>query len=90
MIEQFNGIQYTGHNGKEIEKWSDGIAVESPVIEPSDNNPTGAYMQIKDDIGTYNPYSFAIANVDDWIIKSGNTYIVLSPEEFDFYLSERQ
>lgn len=40
-------IQYTGNNGMELKKWSDGAVYESPVAEPSEGNPTGEYVQIK-------------------------------------------
>jgi hypothetical protein len=62
--------QYTGGNGWAINKWSNGVAVESPVCEPTENNPTGSYLQIKTLEGTM------IGIVGDWIIKgvSGEFY----------------
>ena len=56
-------IQFTGKNGWQINKWSNGLAYSSPVLEPNKNNPTGEYMQINTLEGTM------IANVGDYIIK---------------------
>jgi hypothetical protein len=39
-------IQYNGHNGPEIELWSDRQVLESPILEPTKDNPSGAYLQI--------------------------------------------
>ena len=73
MIQKFKrkpaiieAIQYTGNNGRELSEWSDERVIESPVVEPSDDNPTGAYVQIKT-IDTDN--SWATAGVGDWICK---------------------
>lgn len=55
-------IQYTG-NGFEINQWSKGVVVESPVLEPSKENPTGEYLQIHTLEGTM------IGIVGDYIIK---------------------
>lgn len=70
MIKKFRkkpvvieSIQYTGHNGNYIEQWTNKKAIQSPVLEPTDNNPTGAYLQI------YTLEGIHIANVGDWIIK---------------------
>ena len=59
-------IQYTGSNGLELHKWSNGAVIESPVVQPNEYSPTGAYVQIKT-IDT--SYSWATAVVGDWIIK---------------------
>lgn len=59
-------IQYTGKNGWQITHWSKDEVIESPVLEPNANNPTGEYLQIKTLEGTM------IANVGDWIIKGVN------------------
>lgn len=56
-------VQFTGHNGTEIEQWSGGKAVASPVLEPTQANPTGAYLQIATLEGPM------IAIVSDWIIR---------------------
>lgn len=59
-------IQYTGHNGHAILQWISAMAIESPVLEPSENNMTGEYLQIKTLEGTM------AAIVGDWIIKGVN------------------
>lgn len=59
-------IQYNGNNGHEIKIFSDGVSIQSPVLEPSEDNPTGSYLQIKTLEGTM------IGNVNDWIIKGVN------------------
>ena len=56
-------MQYTTSNGPDIRKWSDGKCVESPVLEPSEDNPTGEYMQIRTLEGTM------IASLGDYIIR---------------------
>lgn len=56
-------VQYTGKNGNEIRKWSGNKVIESPVLEPSDDNLSGKYVQIETLEGTM------IGNVGDWIIK---------------------
>jgi len=70
MIQRFKkkpveieAIQYTGKNDFEIGKWSNDLVYPSPVLEPSENNPSGSYLQIKtlEDVMT--------AIVGDWIIK---------------------
>lgn len=59
-------MQYTGNNGATLNKWSGGKVIESPVLEPTDDNPTGEYVQIKT-IDT--DKSFATAVVGDWVCK---------------------
>jgi len=63
-------ILYTGKNGFEISKWSNNLAYQSPVLEPSENNPGGSYLQIKTLEG------IMTASPGDWIIKgiSGEFY----------------
>lgn len=61
-------VQYTVSNGHDIERWArseDGIRniVVSPVLEPSEDNPTGKYLQIHTLEGTMT----AIPGM--WIIK---------------------
>jgi len=56
-------IQYTGNNGWQIQNWSNRKVIESPVLEPTKDNPTGAYLQI----ATLEGCMTAI--VGDWIIK---------------------
>jgi hypothetical protein len=59
-------MQYTGHNGAEIERWSGGKVVESPVLEPTEVNPTGNYLQIGD------PEEMLTAIVGDWVMRGTN------------------
>ena len=40
-------IQFTGTNGWVLKQWSDGAVYASPVLEPTEDNPTGEYVQIK-------------------------------------------
>lgn len=56
-------IQYTGHNGLTLLSWSNREVVESPVLEQSESNPTGAYVQVKTLEGTMTGI------VGDYIIK---------------------
>lgn len=58
-------IQYTGNNGLEINMFAP-VAIQSPVLEPTDDNPTGAYIQIQTLEGCM------IGRVDDWVIKGVN------------------
>jgi len=57
-------IQYTGSNGWELRRWSGGKIIESPVLEPTPNNPTGEYVQVQTKDGTV-----VCANKGTWIIK---------------------
>jgi len=70
MIQKFKSrsveieaIQYTGHNDSEIRVWAKGLIYPSPVLEPTEHNPSGSYLQIE----TWEGYKVAI--VSDWIIK---------------------
>lgn len=69
MIQKFKkkleieAIQYTGKNYFEIGKWSNDLVYPSPVLEPTENNPSGSYLQIKTLEG------IMTAIVGDWIIK---------------------
>lgn len=70
MIQKFKkkpveieAIQYTGKNDFKISKWSNDLVYPSPVLEPSTDNPTGSYLQIKTLEGVMT------AIVGDWIIK---------------------
>jgi hypothetical protein len=56
-------VQFNGNNGSSIKDWASGTVVPSPVLEPTDDNPTGAYLQIKTLEGVMT------ARVGDWIIK---------------------
>ena len=59
-------IQYNGNNGYQLGEWSHGIIIQSPICEPSEDNPSGEYVQIKTLEGVM------IGNVNDWIIKGVN------------------
>lgn len=61
-----DAIQYTGNNDYEISKWSNNLVYSSPVLEPTENNPSGSYLQIKTLEGVMT------AIVGDWIIKGVN------------------
>ena len=56
-------VQFNGHNAFSLAKWSDGVIVPSPVLEPTEANLTGEYLQIKTLEGTMT------AIVGDWIIR---------------------
>jgi hypothetical protein len=70
MVQKFKGkpveieaIQYTGKNDFQIANWSNDSLYPSPVLEPSENNQSGSYLQIKTSEGVMT------AIVGDWIIK---------------------
>jgi hypothetical protein len=54
---------FDGHNYREIEKWAENKVTVSPVLEPTDYNPHGVYLQIE----TLEGLMTAIPG--DWIIK---------------------
>ena len=56
-------IQYNGFNDSFISQWSDKKVFVSPVLEPTEDNPSGAYLQIKTLEGVMT------AIVGDFIIK---------------------
>jgi len=39
-------VIYTGHNDFDIQQWSKGQCIPSPVLEPTEDNPTGSYLQV--------------------------------------------
>ena len=55
--------EYTGDNGWKINQWSENKVIESPVLEPTEDNPSGTYLQIE----TLEGWMTAI--VGDWIIR---------------------
>jgi len=70
MIKQYRkkpviieAIEYNGNNDNEIENWSNDEVFGSPVLEPTKDNPTGCYLQIKTLEGVMT------AIVGDFIIK---------------------
>lgn len=60
-------VQFNGENGMAIEHWA-GISnvFSSPVLDPTKDNPTGHYLQIKTLEG------IMTAIIGDWIIKDVN------------------
>lgn len=56
-------MRFEGDNHFRIKQWSDGQVYVSPVLEPTKDNPTGCYLQIKTLEGVMT------AIVGDWIIK---------------------
>lgn len=56
-------IQYTEKTEFEIVQWSEGVVIPSPVLEPTEDNPTGRYLQIVTLEG------IMTANINDYIIK---------------------
>lgn len=58
-------IQYND-NGNELRNWSNGVVVESPILEPTESNPSGEYVQIQTLEGCM------IGNKGDYIIKGVN------------------
>jgi len=40
-------IQFDGYNGMYLSTWSKGKVLESPVLEPSESNPSGEYVQVQ-------------------------------------------
>jgi hypothetical protein len=60
---EIEAIQYNGNNGSELYLWSDSKVYESPICEPTEDNPRGAYIQIDTLEGTM------IGIVGDYIIK---------------------
>ena len=55
--------QYTGKNGVALRSWSGGAVVESPVLEPTEDNPTGDYVQV------HTLEGIMCGGVGDWIIR---------------------
>ena len=42
-----DAIQFTGTNAWVLKQWSDGAVYSSPVLKPTEDNPSGAYVQIQ-------------------------------------------
>lgn len=69
---------YTGENNYQIQRWSNGAAIPSPVLEPGPGNPKGSYLQIKTLEGVM------IANPGDYIIKGiKGEYYPCKPDIFE-------
>jgi hypothetical protein len=80
IIDNLEIIKYTGINCKEIESWSNEIK-SSPVLEPTDDNPTGRYLQFK----------YTTIKVGDFIIKDANGNIsVFNLTGIDLSFKERK
>lgn len=60
-------MQFTGDNGHAIKTWTDGAAYPNPVLEPGEDNPTGAYMQVNTQRGL-----ILTANVGDYVVRMSN------------------
>ena len=75
---EVEAIQYDGHNGYHIERWSGRAVIGSPVLEPTDDNPTGSYLQIDTLEGVMT------AIVGDWIIKGAvGEFYPCKPDAFE-------
>jgi hypothetical protein len=71
-------IQFTGSNGPNIKSWSNNAVIESPVCEPSDDNPTGCYVQVNTLEGVM------IGKVGDYIIRGiKGEYYPCKPDIFE-------
>ncbi len=55
--------EYTGTNGYDLQRWSNGEVMQSPILEPTKDNPKGSYLQIN----TLEGVMTAVPG--DWIIK---------------------
>lgn len=67
--QEIEAMQFTGGNAREVEKWSRGAALPSPVLEPTKDNPTGEYLQLLDTRS---------AIVGDWVVRNptGHFYVM--------------
>jgi len=75
---EVEAIQYTGHNDMLITRWSERAVSSSPVLEPTKDNPTGSYLQIK------TPEGVLTAIVGDWIIKGAvGKFYLCKPDAFE-------
>lgn len=63
---EIEAVKFSGNNSLEIDEFTGGKAKESPVLEPSEDNPTGQYLQLKTLKGTI------IVDLGDFIIKNIN------------------
>jgi len=70
---EIEAIKYTGRNGWYINDWSKNMVIESPVLEPSIDNPTGQYLQIQN-APTMMPPINTIVNVGDYVVKTPRDY----------------
>ncbi len=80
FVDGLEIIRYTGINCKEIESWSSEIK-SSPVLELTDDNPTGRYLQFKD----------TTIKVGEFILKDTNDNIsVFNLNGIDLNFKERK
>lgn len=61
--EVVGAMRYEPHGSRALEQWSGGVVVPSPVLEPTEDNPSGEYVQIE----TLEGCMTAVPG--DWIIK---------------------
>lgn len=73
-------IQYTGKNGNVLREWSRGIITESPVLEPTKDNISGKYVQIR----TLNG-KIITAIIGVWIAKNkfGDYIVCNKPDTYE-------
>lgn len=75
--EIVEAVQYTGKNDFQLSQWSDRCIVASPVLEPSEDYPSGRYTQVVRNYYDYNEESNHgcknTANIGDWIIRINTT-----------------
>ena len=62
---KIEAIQYTSRNGWYIRDWSNGMVTESPILEPTVDNPTGQYMQIPTS-------THPVVKLGDYVIKDSD------------------
>lgn len=62
-------MKFTGQNEDDIKKWSNGKIYSSPVLEPTEYNKSGVYLQIinfPDKLGNRHNSTMVPG---DWVIK---------------------
>lgn len=74
---EVEAIRYDGRNGWGIERWSEGKIRESPVLEPSPDNPSGAYLQVNSSSSCCE-----VAGVGDWVVREGGALKAYTDEAF--------
>ena len=75
-------IEYTNKNGKDIERWTQGKAYTSPVLEPTKDNPIGEYLQIKTSRG------FMTAIPGDFIVNNSEEFYPIPKDIFKIIATE--
>lgn len=75
--------RYDGTNADFLRKWSNGKVIESPVLEPSEDNPKGQYLQINCLGG------LMVGNIGDYIVRGVyGEYYSCNPDVFEKTYSE--